>query len=303
MSTIIKFDIKELKKLANDKNSCIIEKKVTQNLALQPWCLGNLKESIKNLLDYKIGKFDKEFNGILLSYKNLRILQNVGTIRNDNADIHFQVQADYFIFRPYVGATLTGIVNKKSTTHLGILVHRVFNVVIPRPTEEPGNMWVGSNINEGQEVRFRIVVLDLYGALPYIRGELDQRCVKLGPDGDDDEEVEKKAAPALNVSYVDFDKTKPYTSKQIGDGLPHSTLKNTKLINSSKPQISSPGTVSDSHNQSVNGKSGFTKAKNADGEISVSEKKIKRQSKLLESEQKQLEAHSKPNKKHKRDVL
>lgn len=60
MSTIIKFDIKELKKLANDKNSCIIEKKVTQNLALQPWCLGNLKESIKNLLDYKIGKFDKE---------------------------------------------------------------------------------------------------------------------------------------------------------------------------------------------------------------------------------------------------
>lgn len=127
--------------------------------------------------------------------------------------------------------------------------------------------------------------------------------MKLGPDGDDDEEVEKKAAPALNVSYVDFDKTKPYTSKQIGDGLPHSTLKNTKLINSSKPQISSPGTVSDSHNQSVNGKSGFTKAKNADGEISVSEKKIKRQSKLLESEQKQLEAHSKPNKKHKRDVL
>lgn len=64
------------------------------------------------------------FNGILLSYKNPSILQNVGAIRNDNADIHFQVKADYFIFRPYVGATLTGIVNKKSMTHLGILVHR-----------------------------------------------------------------------------------------------------------------------------------------------------------------------------------
>lgn len=60
MSTIIKFDLKELRKLASDKNSCVIEKKVTQNLALQPWCLGNLKESVKNLLDYKIGKFDKE---------------------------------------------------------------------------------------------------------------------------------------------------------------------------------------------------------------------------------------------------
>lgn len=60
MSTIIKFELKELRILANEKNSCVVEKKVTQNLALQPWCLGNLKESIKKLLDYKIGKYDKE---------------------------------------------------------------------------------------------------------------------------------------------------------------------------------------------------------------------------------------------------
>ncbi|KAJ8728133.1 hypothetical protein PYW08_016518 [Mythimna loreyi] len=293
MSTIIKFDIKELKKLAHDKNSCILEKKVTQNLALQPWCLGNLKESIKNLLDYKIGKFDKEFNGILLSYKNLRILQNVGTIRNDNADIHFQVQADYFIFRPFVGATLTGIVNKKSTTHLGILVHRVFNVVIPRPTEEPGNMWVGSNIQEGQEVTFRIVVLDLYGALPYIRGELDDRCVKLGPDGDDDEEVDKKATHTINVSYVDFDKTKPYIQKQIGDGLPHSASKNNGKL-PTEPK-NNTATV-DNHTQVVNGKSGLTKTRNVDSD------KIKRQSRT-ESEPKQPDAPiSRPSKKHKRDI-
>ncbi|KAJ8730117.1 hypothetical protein PYW07_017155 [Mythimna separata] len=293
MSTIIKFDIKELKKLAHDKNSCILEKKVTQNLALQPWCLGNLKESIKNLLDYKIGKFDKEFNGILLSYKNLIILQNVGTIRNDNADIHFQVQADYYIFRPFVGATLTGIVNKKSTTHLGILVHRVFNVVIPRPTEEPGNMWVGSNIQEGQEITFRIVVLDLYGALPYIRGELDESCaLKLGPDGDDDEEVDKKATQAINVSYVDFDKTKPYIQKQIGDGLPHSASRNNSRL-ASEPKNNN-GTV-DNHTQ-VNGKSGLTKTRNVEND------KVKRQSRI-ESEQKQPEPPiSRPSKKHKRDI-
>lgn len=295
MSTIIKFDIKELKKLAHDKNSCILEKKVTQNLALQPWCLGNLKESIKNLLDYKIGKFDKEFNGILLSYKNLRILQNVGTIRNDNADIHFQVQADYFIFRPYVGATLIGMVNKKSTTHLGILVHRVFNVVIPRPTEEPGNMWVGSNIQEGQMVTFRIVVLDLYGALPYIRGELDERCAKLGPDGDDDEEVDKKAAQAINVSYVDFDKTKPYIQKQIGDGLPHSAAsKNNSKIAS---ELKNNTAAADNHTHTFNGKPGLTKTKNVEID------KIKRHSRIVESEQKQPETPiSRPSKKLKRDI-
>lgn len=211
MSTIIKFNLKELKKLSNDKNSCVVEKKVTQNLALQPRCLGNLKESIKSLLDYKIGKFDKEFNGILLSYKNSKILSNVGTIRNDNADVQFQVQAEYYIFQPYIGATLTGIVNKKSNTHLSILVHRVFNVVIPRPTEQPGNMWIGSKVQQGQEVTFRIVVLDLFGALPYIRGELDESCIKTDEDDVDDGYEEVNPTQTINVSYVDFDKTKPYS--------------------------------------------------------------------------------------------
>lgn len=55
---------------------------------------------------------------------------------------------------------------------------RVFNVVIPRPTEEPGNKWIGTSIQEGQLIVFRIVVLDLYGALPYIRGELDERYTR-----------------------------------------------------------------------------------------------------------------------------
>ncbi|XP_028043862.1 DNA-directed RNA polymerase I subunit RPA43 [Bombyx mandarina] len=206
MSKIIKFDLRELKQLANDKNSCLVVKKITQNLALQPWCLGNIKESITNLLDYKVGKFDKELNGVLVSYKNPCILQNVGTIRNDNADIHFQVQADYFIFQPYIGAKLTGLVNKKCSTHLSVLVHRVFNVVIPQPTEEPGDKWIGSSVKEGQEVTFRIAALDLYGALPYIRGELDERSLKLeNYEIDDDIEVSQP----LSVPYVIFDKTKP----------------------------------------------------------------------------------------------
>lgn len=47
-------------------------------------------------------------------------------------------------------------------------------MVIPRPTEEPDD-WIGYTVEEGQEVVFQIVVLDLYGALPYIRGKLDER--------------------------------------------------------------------------------------------------------------------------------
>ncbi|XP_059047127.1 DNA-directed RNA polymerase I subunit RPA43 isoform X2 [Achroia grisella] len=302
MSTIIKFDLKELRKLGNDKNSCVIEKKVTQNLALQPWCLGNLKESIKNLLDYKIGKYDKEFNGILLSYKNLKILQNVGSIRNDNADIHFQVQADYFIFRPHVGATLKGIVNKKSPTHLGILVHRVFNVVIPRPTEEPGNKWIGESVQEGQQIIFRVVVLDLYGALPYIRGELDEGSIQFEPDGDD-EDYESKPAQGINVTHVNFDKTKPYHQRQIGDGLPETSknIQNNGIKSKQKPKINSLSP--EKYTDQTNNKSNPKKSKKVDSDTSTSEKsKTKRQSKILDSDIKQPESSSKQPKKHKRDI-
>lgn len=65
--------------------------------------------------------------------------------------------------------------NSATVSFISELIFRVFNVVIPRPTEEPGNKWIGSSIEEGQQVVFRIVVLDLFGALPYIRGEIDER--------------------------------------------------------------------------------------------------------------------------------
>lgn len=291
MSTIIKFDIKELRALANDKNSCVVEKRITQNLALQPWCLGNVKESIRNLLDYKIGKFDKELNGILLSYKNFRVLQNIGTIRNDNADINFQVQADYFIFQPFVGATLKGIVNNKSITHLGILVHRVFNVVIPRPTDEPGNKWVGVSIQKGQEVTFRVVVLDLYGALPYIRGELDDSSLKLGSDGDD-EDIESNQFQPLDVSYIDFSKTKPYPYQHKGD-----ELKNTP--SNLKSPGKNPANSALQKSQFQIGKSPTNKSKISDSETLTTEKTKTKRQKLF-TDTKLLE--NKSNKKCKRDV-
>lgn len=130
------------------------------------------------------------------------------------------------------------------------------------------------------------------------------RCAKLGPDGDDDEDVNKKAAHSIPVSYVDFDKTKPHSPKQIGDGLPHSASKNNSKLPCQLPVLQHNTVVTDNHIQAVNGKSGSTKTKNVESEISVLEKtKIKRHSRIYESEQKQPEPPiSKPSKKHKREI-
>lgn len=108
----------------------------------------------------------------------------------------------------------------------------------------------------------------------------------------------------MNVSYIKFDKTKPYPTKQIGDGLPNTSAKSNKpqpKINlSGKNQTKNILQSSDAQQES---KQSSVKAKRADSEISVvTEKtKSKRQSKVLEAEQKQPEINLRQTKKHKKD--
>lgn len=83
-----------------------------------------------------------------------------------------------------------GFVNKKGTNHVGILVHKTFNVSLPKPKangrrededegeeryqEEVGDEWPGNNVRIGQEVRFRPDEIDYKSKLPYIRGSLHE---------------------------------------------------------------------------------------------------------------------------------
>lgn len=104
----------------------------------------------------------------------------------------------------------------------------------------------------------------------------------LNLDGVDIEET--KTPSVLNVSYVDFDKTKPYTQKQIGDGLP-STLRN-----SSQEKTSTE----------ANGK---CTAKTVKSNTSLSEKIKKRQrvERVSDVEVKPIESSLKSSKKHRRE--
>lgn len=97
----------------------------------------------------------------------------------------------------------------------------------------------------------------------------------------------------MTVTYVNFDKTKPNNiHKQIGDGLPHSSVKTPN--NSSRHNLKNGTTPS----SGLTGKSNST---NEGTEISVSEKsKNRRQNKVLDLEAKQPEVRQ--SKKHKKDI-
>lgn len=116
------------------------------------------------------------------------------------------------------------------------------------------------------------------------------RCVKQGPEGDDEADLKP---PSMTVTYVNFDKTKPNNiQKQIGDGLPHSSHKSKN--NSSRHNLKNCTTLS----SPLTGK---TNTPNKESEISVAEKsKNRRQSKILDLEAKQPEVRQ--SKKHKKNI-
>lgn len=65
-----------------------------------------------------------------------------------------------------------GFVNKKGTNHIGILLHKTFNVSVPKPDDEED--WPGDKVKVGQEVRFTPEEIDYKTRLPYIRGLLHE---------------------------------------------------------------------------------------------------------------------------------
>lgn len=79
---------------------------------------------------------------------------------------------------------ILGFVNKKGPNHIGILVHKAFNVSVPKPdrneqeeAEDVGENhkeWPGDKVKVGQEVKFTLDKIDYKSRLPYIRGSLHE---------------------------------------------------------------------------------------------------------------------------------
>ncbi|XP_068966118.1 transcriptional regulator ATRX homolog isoform X2 [Bombus flavifrons] len=169
--TGITWSVLELTGLIEDEDSCVYFEKFKKHVGLHPFHLTNLNTALNEILSSNLNSYDPDLKGFLLAYKNPKLLTPLGEIFYDTCFIHVDTEADFYIFRPEVGCTLKGIVNKKGLDHIGILVHKAFNVSIPKPDDEEN--WPGDNLEIGQEARFVITLLDFSSKLPFIRGVLN----------------------------------------------------------------------------------------------------------------------------------
>ncbi|XP_076763813.1 RNA polymerase I subunit F [Xylocopa sonorina] len=161
----------ELMGLLEDEDSRVYYEKYKKHVGLHPFHLTNLNAALNEILSSNLNSYDPDLKGFLLAYKNPKLLTPLGEIFYDTCFIHVDIEADFYIFRPEVGCTLKGVVNKKGLDHIGILVHKAFNVSIPKKDDEED--WVGDDLEIGQEVRFEITILDVASKLPFIRGSLN----------------------------------------------------------------------------------------------------------------------------------
>lgn len=109
----------------------------------------NIIKGIHEKLNQLLLKYSTAFNGVILSYRNVKIMEQKARIIYDSPFLHFHVTAEFLCFCPSVGTRLRGKVMKKTPTHLGLLVYGVINATI----RDKSGIY---NVAEDEEVEFNV---------------------------------------------------------------------------------------------------------------------------------------------------
>jgi len=170
--------IDQLEALRGEPDSGIFKIRHRMNPALHPRYLGNLTLGLVNHFNELINHYHPDLEGILAGFGKIFLRRPNGQFLNEEAHIHLDVASDFWVFRPSVGAQLRGVVNKKSASHVSVLVHGCFNVPCHLPPGIQSSEWCGTKSRIGQIVRFTVTKTDMSQKIPYIQGNLLSNSVE-----------------------------------------------------------------------------------------------------------------------------
>ncbi|XP_016994106.2 DNA-directed RNA polymerase I subunit RPA43 [Drosophila takahashii] len=165
----IKFSAKELEKYASTPGSCVRCISKEMHLAMGPYGMASFKHALHELLiRTKVGFYDASLDGIVLGIKNIKVLGQTAGLRADDPTMHLVIHADFYVFRPEVGAVLNGVVQHISKYHINAVIYRVFNTNIRFTNKEQSR----DDFAMDQEIKFSIKSFDIGNVVPCIEGEL-----------------------------------------------------------------------------------------------------------------------------------
>ncbi|KAI9060323.1 hypothetical protein FKP32DRAFT_1595714 [Trametes sanguinea] len=101
-------------------------------VTVPPVFAADLRGGVEEMLDSMLMRYIPALQGVVLAHDHLRFLDNVATIKADCPFAICKVAFDATVWSPQVGMKLAGKINLCSPDHISLLVHRTFNVSIPR---------------------------------------------------------------------------------------------------------------------------------------------------------------------------
>ncbi|XP_077050962.1 DNA-directed RNA polymerase I subunit RPA43 [Siphateles boraxobius] len=166
-------------KLLNAHYSCLVLGTHRRHIALPPIYLRKKRLGIQEELNAELLKYSVSLNGVPMAYDNIKIVGQHGDIYDDQGFIHFNIEASFVTFKPQIGSTLVGVINKMGVGHVGCLVHGCFNASVLKPNLLSPEQWRDSGLSVGQSLEFKVVKLDAEAAgVLLIRGRLDKSRVQ-----------------------------------------------------------------------------------------------------------------------------
>ncbi|KAG2154387.1 uncharacterized protein EDB93DRAFT_1223198 [Suillus bovinus] len=114
--------------------------KATITLSVPPVFASNLRTGVEEMLDSMIMRYIPSLCGVLLAHSNIHFLSPTASI---NADCPFaicNVAFDATVWSPSIAMKLVGKIIMYAPDHVSLLLHRTFNVSIPRH-HIPQDIW------------------------------------------------------------------------------------------------------------------------------------------------------------------
>lgn len=165
----IKYTKAELEQYTKDPESCVKKVNSVESIRFSPTIIADFQSSILRILGKKIGKYDMKLGGVVLDFRNTKILESQTGIRQDSAFSAIRVETNFYVFAPRKGALVNGVVkyiNRMSMeTIISVVIYRVFNVKVTFKGK------IKTELEKNQEIQVRVKDFHFENVIPYVEGE------------------------------------------------------------------------------------------------------------------------------------